>query len=508
MQKRAGLRTANPESTPLWFPEDQEARLQELTAATTDAEKERPLRRDVRLLGSLLGQALVECEGSILFEQVERLRRGLIQRREEAQGGPEPAGVQESAAGEEASSLIAQLSAREAYKVTKAFSIYFELANLAETNHRKRRRRAAELHSDQPPLAGSFAGTVSRMKSAGIRAEDVLDAFRRIRVVPVFTAHPTEIARRTVLQKRRRIAEQLEKLDGLPLTKHRARESEDAILSEIITLWQTDEVRQQRPTVRDEIRMGLDYFPMSIFATLPRLYAQVAASLQDAFDARVDDRDLARVFRFGSWIGGDRDGNPFVTPQSTHEALQMARELILDHYLVEVRALIRQLSLSQDQIGVSTALCAGLAEHGDTADFEPELPPLPESELYRRFLRGIASRLRSTRESPSSRQAYSSASEFEHDLGIVRDSLNQNRGSRIAEMSVNPLLRKVYCFGFHLHTLDIRQHAYVHKEALRELKAVSGGDLPGELPAQISPRTFEVLATFHTIAQLKKTYST
>ena len=154
MQKRAELRTANPESTPLWFPEDQEARLQELTAATTDAEKERPLRRDVRLLGTLLGRALVECEGSVLFEQVERLRRGLIQRREEAQGASEPVGVQESAAGENASSLIAQLSAREAYKVTKAFSIYFELANLAETNHRKRRRRAAELHSDQPPLAG------------------------------------------------------------------------------------------------------------------------------------------------------------------------------------------------------------------------------------------------------------------------------------------------------------------------------------------------------------------
>ena len=164
-----------PESRPLWFHEDQDARLQELTAATTDPEKERPLRRDVRFLGTLLGRALVECEGSALFELVERLRRDLIQRREEGQGGSEPAGVQETAAGEEARSLIAKLSSREAYKVTKAFSIYFELTNLAETNHRKRRRRAAELHSDQPPLAGSFAGTVSRMKSAGIPAASLLD---------------------------------------------------------------------------------------------------------------------------------------------------------------------------------------------------------------------------------------------------------------------------------------------------------------------------------------------
>jgi phosphoenolpyruvate carboxylase len=507
MQEMAGLRTVKPESTPLWFHEDQEARLQELTAATTDPEKERPLRRDVRLLGTLLGRALVECEGSDLFELVERLRRGLIERREEGQGGSEPAGVQETAAGEEACSLIAKLSAREAYKVTKAFSIYFELTNLAETNHRKRRRRAAELHSDQPPLAGSFAGTVSRMKSAGIPAESLLDAIRRICVVPVFTAHPTEIARRTVLQKRRRIADQLEKLDRLPLTKHKARECEDAILSEIITLWQTDEVRQQKPTVRDEIRMGLDYFPMSIFATLPRLYAEIASSLQDAFGASLDDQDLARVLRFGSWIGGDRDGNPFVTPESTREALQMARELILDHYLVEVRALIRQVSLSEGQIGVSPALRASLAEHGDMGDSQRDLPLLPEPEFYRRFLRGIAARLRYTRESPSSGHAYSSASEFEHELSVVRDSLNDNRGRRIAEMSVNPLLRKVYCFGFHLHTLDIRQHASVHAEALSELKAVSGGDLQRELPAQISPRTFELLATFHTIAHLKKTYS-
>jgi len=507
MQEMADLRTVNPESTPFWFPEDQEARLQELTADTTYTEKEKPLRRDIRFLGTLLGRAVVECEGSVLFEQVERLRRDLIQRREEARGGPELVGVQESATSEDARNLIAQLSTREAYKVTKAFSIYFELANLAETNHRKRRRRAAELHSDQPPLAGSFAGTVSRMKSAGICAEDVLQAIRSIRVVPVFTAHPTEIARRTVLHKRRRIAEQLENLDRLPLTKHKARECEEAILSEIIALWQTDEVRQQKPTVRDEIRMGLDYFPMSLFATLPRLYSEIASTLQGAYGAGPDDHDLARILRFGSWIGGDRDGNPFVTPQSTHEALQMARELILDHYLAEVRALIRQLSLSENQIGVSPAFRASLAGLGAMGDLDRGLPPLPESELYRRFLRGMASRLQTTRESPSSRHAYSSASEFEHDLSVVRDSLNANRGGRVAQMWVNPLLRKVTCFGFHLHSLDIRQHASVHLEALRELKAVTGGDLQRELPTQISPRTVEVLATLRGIAQLKKACS-
>src|SRR5438128_2668217 len=197
---------------PLWGAADQSARLAELTAGTEDRTKELPLRRDVRSLGILLGRVLVEQAGEPVFKTVEQLRRLLIQSRAHA-GGTQSSGDEM----QEARSLIAAMSIQEAYRITKAFAIYFELTNLAETNHRKRRRRAGKLYPGQPPLAGSFRGTLLRLRDSGMTSEQALAALRQIRVVPVFTAHPTEVARRTVLLKRGRIARQLELLDRLPL---------------------------------------------------------------------------------------------------------------------------------------------------------------------------------------------------------------------------------------------------------------------------------------------------
>ena len=205
---------------PLWIASDQAKRLAELTAGTADPEKETPLRRDVRSLGVLLGRVLVEQSGEELLEVVEQLRHLLIQRREEPPG---------SAAQDElmtqARDIIGKMDLKNAHRVTKAFAIYFELTNLAETNHRKRRRRAAKLHAEQPPLAGSFRGTLIRMRDAGISAADALAALQRVKIMPVFTAHPTEVARRTVLMTRRRIAQHLENLDQLPLDVYKRQRS-------------------------------------------------------------------------------------------------------------------------------------------------------------------------------------------------------------------------------------------------------------------------------------------
>src|SRR6516225_11390256 len=192
---------------PLWATSDQQERLAELTAGSCDAIKEAPLRRDVRSLGILLGRVLNEQAGAELFDTVERLRRLLIQHRERA------ASTHDNGLLLEAKAAVSALDLGTAYRVTKAFAAYFELTNLAETNHRKRRRRAAELHADEPPLAGSFRGTLLRMKEAGIGLEQAMAALSEIEVQPVFTAHPTEITRRAVLLKRRRIAAELEKLD-------------------------------------------------------------------------------------------------------------------------------------------------------------------------------------------------------------------------------------------------------------------------------------------------------
>ena len=202
----------------LWDTGDQRGRLDELTASTTNPAKDLPLRRDVRLLGILLGRVLVEQVGESLLGVVEELRRIFIQHREQPRS-PNAASDFKDPLLNQAREIISSLTVEEAHRVTKAFAIYFELTNLAETNHRKRRRRAAKLHAEQPALEGSFRGTFWRMRAAGIDAGQALDVLRKIKVVPVFTAHPTEVARRTVLLKRRRIGKQLERLDRLPLTE-------------------------------------------------------------------------------------------------------------------------------------------------------------------------------------------------------------------------------------------------------------------------------------------------
>src|ERR1700693_692526 len=347
----------------LWGATDQRGRLDELTASTTNPAKDLPLRRDVRLLGILLGRVLVEQVGESLLGVVEELRRIFIQHREQPRSQTAPPDFEDPLLNQ-AREVISGLTVDQAHRVTKAFAIYFELTNLAETNHRKRRRRAAKLHAEQPALEGSFRGTFRRMRAAGIDAGQALDVLRKIKVVPVFTAHPTEVARRTVLLKRRRIGKQVERLDRLPLTDADASRFEALIFGEVTSLWQTDEVRLEKPLVTDEIRMGLDHYPMSLFAALPRVYDELADSFRQVYDFHVDDRDLPQLLSFGSWIGGDRDGNPFVPPDSPREALQRARNTIIDHYIAELERAADQLSASSRQVKVSEAVRQRLADYG------------------------------------------------------------------------------------------------------------------------------------------------
>ncbi len=300
-------------SKPLWRADDQQARLAELTAHSDEPAKDHPLRRDVRSLGAVLGQVLVEQSGQELFESVEELRRLLIEHRETARRTPEQASSADFML--KAQEIIARMDLDRAYLVTKAFATYFELTNLAETNHRKRRRRAGKLDREHAPLPGSFRGTLARMKEAGISAENALAALNQIAITPVFTAHPTEVARQTVLLKRRRIAQQLERLDRLPLTDEEAEDCETNIRAEVTSLWQTDEVRLAKPTVDDEIRMGLRYFRLSLFDALPRIYAEVVDAFRDVYKLDLSEATLPNLVHFGSWIGGDRDGNPLVRPE-------------------------------------------------------------------------------------------------------------------------------------------------------------------------------------------------
>jgi len=510
---------------PLWDEGSQAARLAELTADTSDPAKELPLRRDVRSLGILLGRVLVEQEGEAFFNVVEELRRILIQHRDKNTAPDFDCTLMTRAR-----EIIGALSIDDAHRVTKAFAIYFELTNLAETNHRKRRRRAARMlsgnASGKTSVDGSFRGTLVRMKSAGVGRDAMLEAMRRVKVTPVFTAHPTEITRHTIRLKRRRIASYLERLDQLPLSAADAREYESLILGEITALWQTDEVRRNKPTVRDEIHMGLDYFPMVLFDTLPRLFTELQESLVDVYggDAsefgKVEDPELlssgalpVASLSFGSWIGGDRDGNPFVTADCTRVAVGMARQVIVDHYIYETTRLIGQLSMSTRRTGISAALSER------TRFYEQRLgekysrwKQITGAELYRHFLEYLIARLRFSRNSSKHKHAYKSPEQFAEDLAIIHDSLSENHGQRLADL-VTPLSQKVQIFGFHLHALDIRQHARILSEALAELASADGAtptahDSPSEAaPPEASAASVELLATFRVIGELKKTHS-
>ena len=508
----------------LWNPESWSQRLAELEAQSGDL-KEAPLRRDVRSLGTLLGAVLREQAGDEAFAQVEALRQGTISRRDaEARGRAEEAARHAAAALE----LVHALPVERAVLLTRAFAFYFELINLAETNHRKRRRIALRLSGQAGRQRGSLEGTFCEMRRVGIGAEEALNWLRRVLIVPVFTAHPTEAARRTVMFKRRRIGEFLEALDRIPLPEQDMARLEELVLAEITGLWQTDEVRSRRPTVYDEVKMGLDYYDVSIFETLPELYREISASLCAAYDLEIDPLELPQVLRFGSWIGGDRDGNPFVTPEVTRAALQLARGHLLLYYQRQLDLIIDLLTTSAQQRPVSDALLERLRAYVAQVH-TPESQVFGsqyEFEYYRRFVICLKARIQRTLEESGEAHAaagialpvmpytlarshdkltqalpaYCSVQDFVDDLETLRASLIANGGIRIARTLIEPLILQVRTFGLHLHTLDIRQHARVHAAALQE--AINDTIAPS-LAGGLSAQTASVLETFRVVAEVK-----
>ena len=478
---------------PLWAAADQQERLLELTAPTGDGRKDLPLRRDVRSLGILLGRVVLEQAGSGVFEAVERLRSLLINHREQA-----TLGLAAEAGLQEAHALISNLDVRTAYQVCKSFSLFFELSNMAETNHRKRRRRAGQL-GEQTPLPGTLHGVLLRMRESGTSAEDALRLLSAIRVEPVFTAHPTEMTRQTILRKRRRISRQLELLDDLPLSDAFAADCEENIMTEVAAMWQTDDVRLRKPTVADEIRTGARYYPLSLFETLPKLYEELGAAFESVYGETIDAPRMPIVLRFGSWIGGDRDGNPFVTADSTREALAFARDVALEHYIAEAQLLARRLSVSRHQVPASAEVGSRIAEYSNDMGAAAQMQRAPETEWYRTLMLLIAARLERMR---AGGKGYASAAEFEADLMKIRHSLCANNAARLARRMLDPLLLKVRTFGFHLHTLDIRQHAAVHAEAIRELAAKSDPLAPG-IARELSEASQSLAEILRTVAAEK-----
>jgi phosphoenolpyruvate carboxylase len=511
----------------LWTPTDWPQRLAELQAPTGEL-KEAPLRRDVRSLGMLLGEVLREQAGDSLYDAVEALRRTAIARRE-AEAPQSGAANTASATAhlQHALDRVRTLDLPAAYQLTRAFGFYFELINLAETNHRKRRRLSHQLNEKASSTGavqrGDLRGTLRRLREAGVTADEAYALLRRICVSPVFTAHPTEVARRSVMFKRRRISDLLEQLDRVPVPEPQLEALERDLIAEITALWQTDDVRSARPTVRDEIRMALDYYESSLFDTLPVLYGEVASALAAEYPVKNATNsvrkicDLPLLIRFGSWIGGDRDGNPFVTPQATREALAMAHSVLLIHYRRRLQNIFEQLASSTQQVPVSGELTALLGR------YLSQLRTAGQNALEERFthesvrllIACIMMRLGATPQSAVPVPAnpaltpYIRAADLLSDLTTLRNSLFEHSGHRLAEMLIDPLLMEVRTYGLHLQTLDIRQHARVHAAAIAEISAwqPTASSRSLMLPPALTEQTGEVLDTFRTIAELKQTYS-
>jgi phosphoenolpyruvate carboxylase len=436
---------------PLWHTADQNRRLEELLGFIPES-REEPLRRDVRSLGRLLGAVIREQEGDAFFETIESIRKLSISER----AGAHTHGIRE---------LLGNISTNDSAKIAKAFATYFELTNLAETNHRKRRRRASQLNTAGAAQSGTFRGMLQRLKNAGIEFETVLETLRLIEVTPVFTAHPTEVARRTILWARQRISRLLESLDSLPLSSVRAAKIESDIAAEITLLWQSDEVRRAAPTVFDEIKMGLDY-TVILFDAVPELYAGLIQDLNSVYASNVELHDSPTLVKFGSWIGGDRDGHPHVTSECTEYALTSGRRMALEFYSRRIRELRRKLSPSIKRVKVSEPLQARLQEYTDRLDLT-----ITDriDEPYRRLLTCILVRLTLGVTQPKDLKAYQKSDEFLQDLELIRESLVRGGGRRLAESLLDPLMLQARTFQFHTHGLDIRQNARTHEHALHSI---------------------------------------
>jgi phosphoenolpyruvate carboxylase len=417
--------------------------------------KEAALREDVHALGSLVGEVLLDQGGEALLTLVEDDRVAAIGRRE---GEPEGTVTLDMRATDR--------PAQQASDLIRAFSKWFEVVNLAERVHRVRRRREYMNRSDRPQ-PGGIGDCMYRLKAAGLDGGQVLQLLRDVTIYPVFTAHPTESTRRTMLRKQQQIADlMIERLDPT-LTPAERRSVWERIRMEVTSGWQTEVHPRERLTVADEREHVLFYLAEVIYLVVPALYEELAYWLETVFGLPPDAGNLPLLLRFGTWAGGDMDGNSEVHAKTIRETLHRQHQRIISAYYEECRALSGKLSQSASRVGVSRELEQRIAE------YDILLPNSRQATLsrhdrmpYRAFLSQVAARLRTTYDGHP--HHYESAGQFIRDIEIVAASLRANHGQHAGLFPVKRLLCRARTFGFHLATLDVRQHASVHREVIRQ----------------------------------------
>jgi phosphoenolpyruvate carboxylase len=417
--------------------------------------KDAALREDVHELGALVGEVLREQGGEQLFALVEGDRRAAIRRRE-----GEPEGANE---------LTLRVRGRPpavARDLVRAFSTWFQAVNLAEKVHRIRRRRQYFV-SESAPQPQGVGDCLVKLKQAGFSLQQTLELIGRMRIEPVFRAHPTESTRRTLLRKQLHIAQLLFQRMDPTLTPQERASVWGSIRTEVTTGWQTEEHPRQRLTVADEREHALFYIAEVIYRIVPAFYEEIESSLKTVFGADAAAIDVPNIIELGSWVGGDMDGNPDVHAKTIRETLARHQQLILSTYFNEAQSLAGKLSQSASRVRISAELQKRIDEYGALLPGAQLLTPARHDRMpYRVFLGQIAERLRNTYEGRANH--YDNAGQLCADLELVADSLRVNRGASAGLHPVRRFLRRVRTFGFHLATLDVRQHGAVHHEVLAQ----------------------------------------
>ncbi|MEO0799256.1 MAG: phosphoenolpyruvate carboxylase [Pseudomonadota bacterium] len=437
-----------------------------------DLEKDRPLADDIRLLGTLLGDTVREQEGEAIFKTIETIRKTAVQfYREDSPSARRKLGR-----------TIDGLSPTDAVQVIRAFSYFSHLANMAEDEHHIRRSR---YHGrvGSAPRSGSLEKAIDQLLESGVSRDEIAAYFDSAHIRPVLTAHPTEVRRRTMMRYEHEIAELLDRRDRAADYPAERAEIDTALRRTILGLWQTNILRRSKLSVLDEVKNGLVYYKRTFFQELPALYAAIESHLghpankgaaAEPSAANSNLRPLASFLKTASWIGGDRDGNPFVTADVLDATLKAHVACALDFYALQLTRLSGELSMSELLVSVSQPLKA-LADENITQDEHRAVEP------YRRAVGHIEMRLEATRSrldltdgSTELVAPYDHPSAFMDDLETVERSLIDNGAARLAEGRLSSLIRAVRCFGFHLASLDLRQNSSVHETTIAELLAAAG----------------------------------
>ncbi len=473
------------------------------------SDKEQALRDDVRTLGAMVGELIREQGGEELFEFVETARLRAIRRRENNE-----------LPGEELGDLIHDLDPGFALSVIRSFSTYFQMVNTAEKVHRIRRRREylRDVGQHQP---GGLEDILLRLKASGTDLDGVTKLLGRLRIEPVFTAHPTEPTRRTILRKEQEIVRHLVELLNPTMTPQEEYAALQNIRLLMTTGWQTDEHPSEQMTVADELEHILFFVTDVLYRAMPVFYEDVEAALERIYGEAGSQVRVPRIVRFSSWVGGDMDGNPNVNAKTIRATLARQRCLILDLYYNECGKLSTKLSQSSNRVGVNGELLERIEEYREVFQNAFHAVPLRHRDMpYRVFLRLVQERLQSTYDDDIF--PYERVEQFEDDIRVLADSLAAHNGAHAGLFAIRRLLRRIETFGFHLVTLDVRQDAEVHRSVVGECLGIedwdewSAGDRAARIvqaidskegaPQNLSPQARKTIAVFQAIGFCQRKY--